>query len=478
MEQQHKRLFEDLQKSFTAFQKEIHFPKLPSDPKADDPSNVVNSVYRATFKKASWVYPVLARMENVASTVTPSGGEESSQETYVITYRAKTYPYHGLSYSYLTQRLPAIIFKEEFEGRWCRRPGINIIEEAELFFNNTSIQTFDNKFLNDYVQFFMYYDSERERNQRLGDISYLQAWSNKLPTHTTTFDIPWFYSTDESNFFPLFRCTVMDKLEHRLVLKRNFSELLSVREKATKKLVPFNSSQVTIKGYDMVPGAPCPQLPTPEMYGYYFFLTDSELEYNHCSNTVTTYPVDSVVTLTAEKLASVGDTVTIDFRLQPYATHTLLWSAENERAILEQSYSNYTTDAEDPESGYSPIKMANLTNKYGATFDLGRIHTETAMPLHHCRHVAFENGYNCYTFASRAHDFFVKPGVNLSEAKLTVKLQDMNPFCELGELPTKDRFLVRVSLIQSRQLEFVEFATNEKERTGSKTGCIRILGSD
>jgi hypothetical protein len=474
----HKRLFEEIRKSFTAFQKELHLPKSADGTGSKHPMDQVHSVYESSFKRVSWTYPAIARMENTASTVTPSGGEESSQETYVITYRAKTYPYHGLNNSYIIQRLPAIIFKDGFEGRWCRRPAVNVIESAELIFNGNSIQTFDNKFFNDYVQFYMRYDTEKERNNRLGDLPYLQNWSEKLAPHTTKFDIPWFYTADESTYFPLFRCTAMDKLEHRLVLKRNFSDLLTVRDKASKKVVPFSSGQVEIKGYDVAPGAPCPQLPAPEMYGEYFFWTDEERDFNYCNNAVTTYPVDSVVTLTADKLASVGETVTVDFHIQPYPIHTLLWSAENEKSILERSFSNYTTNAESPEEGYSPVKVATLISKQGIIFDLGRIHTESAVPFHRCRHVAFENGYNCYTFASRSHDFFVKPSVNLTDAKLVVKLQDMNPFCEIGEAPTTNRFVVRVSLVQSRQIEFLDFATSEAERTSSKTSRIKVSGEE
>lgn len=466
----YKKFFEETRKGLSSYQRSLHYPTGPKG-ESDHVDNQVQAVFYTTSKKTTWYFHHPAKLDCGIS-----GSEKNS-----VSFRARSTPHHGLLYTYLTAKLPAIKAKAGYEVRWCPNVGINIFETASLSFNDDIIQNLDHIYCDDYVQTMVPKNELESVNIGLGNIETLQKWNTVLPPHSTSFVIPWFYTLDPTAFFPLYMCGAMDRIEHNLILRRKISQLLMVRKigapDSEPSIVPFSSEYVTVGNGPQVNE---PEIPIPEMFGEYLYLTDVESNYYRCQVPRDSINIDSVHSIDSENPSTLDKTVVVNIPEISYPVHTIHWVAENTTARSSNYHSNYTTNPINHTIGHSPVEWTTLETSKGSIFkNLESYHTERVHPQRHFRATPQTPGYNSWSFGMRAHELGPKPAINMSMGKLTVRLKDTDPFLETD--PTRkacsDTFVLKVRLVYTHKLKFKSFPATEEERS-SRNAVIEIVGND
>jgi hypothetical protein len=464
-----KKLFEETRKSLTPYQHSLHYATGPKN-EDDHPDNKIHAVFYSAFRKSTWYFHHPSKIDCV----------NPGDDTTATVYRAKATPQHGLLYTYLIAKLPAIKAKPGYQVRWCPNVGLNIFKTGVLYFNDNQLQNIDSVYCDNYIQT-MISPNERETvDVGLGNVDELQNWSTSLPSYSTSFTIPWFYSLEHTSVFPLYMCGAMDRLEHNLLLRRKISQLLMIRkigDNNESTMVPFNPEYVTI---GTGPSVTEPEIPMPEMYGEYLFLTEMECNFYRCNASGRDMiNIDSVYSAEAENPSPLEKTVAITFAEIGYPVHTIHWVAENHTAMEHNYHSNYTTNPLDHTTGRSPIESSTLETSKGPIFrNLERVHTERVHPSKHFRSVPHTPGYNAWTFGMRGYDVDPKPGINMSNGKLTVKLKDTNPYLDDGDTkPPQDTYTIKVRLVYTHRLKFKSWPATEELRS-TQPAVVEIISND
>ncbi len=462
------KLFRELYSKLSEYQKDLHLPSGQTDNPLD-PENLVHSSLISTAKKTIWQGQYLIR-------VSPSVSGDRSE---VCTYVVKGAPHHGLAYSYLSLKLPAVRAKEGFEVRWCPNPVSNQVENGELIFNEVSIQTFDSVYCDMFYQTMISPRSVPSTERSLGNTSSLQSWSDTLPAYPAEVLLPWFYSKDEASFFPLYKCGSLDRLEHKIVLRRNLQELLLVRNISTGVQEPASSSNVEVSGCSLDDKLGY-VLPIPEMYGLFYFLSPEECDFNRCrepKNQV--LQVDSVYSLDSEITGKVGETLEILFSkeklLMEYPVHTVQLVLQNQNARDSSQHSNYTTNSDEHLKGYSPIDLVSLRTATGKL--LSEIPGRHLEGIHHAKHFNTTPrvpGYVSWSMGVNATSGAPRPGVPLQGGSISVRIGDPNPLLDFkSQEACVDSFRLRVRLIYTREIQFTKYPTTEEKRLEDRAS-IRI----
>jgi hypothetical protein len=467
-----KKLFEETRKGLSSYQRALHYPTGPKGD-ADHVDNQVHAVFYSTFRKTTWYFHHPAKLDCIIS-----GSEQNS-----VTFRARSTPHHGLLYTSLIAQLPSITAKDGYEVRWCPNVGINIFETASMSFNDDQIQNLDHIYCDNYVQTRIPATDLGTVNIGLGNIPTLQDWSSRLPSHSTSFIIPWFYTIDPTAFFPLYMCGAMDRVEHNLTLRRKISQLLMVRKITGSDqepiMVPFSSEYVTVGNGPQVME---PEIPIPEMFGEYLYLTEMESNYYRCQLPRDSINIDSVHCLDSENPSTLNTTVVVSIPEMRYPVHTIHWVAENTTALSYNYRSNYTTMINGSQ-GHSPIEWTTLETSKGAIFrNLASLHTERIHPSIHFRAAPHLPGYNAWTFGMRAHELGPKPAINMSLGKISVRLKSPSSSIDgmdidSNRVSSPETFVVKVRLVYTHKLKFKSYPSNDEERS-SRNAVVEIVSND
>jgi hypothetical protein len=441
-----KRLKDIVEKS--TYQKDLHYPPENNE----DGETLIRTHFLNMQRRETWSYRCNLKLDCTGDISEPTN----------VSYKVKTIPYHGLLYTVLVQKFPYIKANKGFEIRWCPNLGSNIVKSAEFKVNDSVWQTLDSEFFDDYHTKI---SKDEYLDINLGNVSELQTWSSELPSYTTMFYIPWFYSLHTSKMFPLYNCGKEDRIEHVLTLRRSLKDLLMIRSVDTGEIIPFDEACIQIENIN---------LSTPEMRGDYIMMSDMECEHNRCNiskyNT-DVFDIDNVKSIESDNTYNINSTVSVKIKDMPFPVHTIHWKATNMTAYNNNYLSNYTTCSEDHTKGESPIKWSSLSSQQGILFkNLESYICEKIVPYKNFGKIPKYAGYGCWTNAVCAADpLYPKPGIKLDEGELTFRIEDsVNP-------ESKDKYKVNVRAVYTYRITFKDYPKNEAERN-SKGIDVEISG--
>jgi hypothetical protein len=466
---EHRKCFDDLKKALNKFQESLH---LPEDEKKGEghANNHVSTVFFTQYRRTTWYYHFPEQLEF-------SGTENR------FVFRANAIP-HGLLNTNLCQTLPSIVCNQGYKARWTHNVGSNVMENGVLAFNDTLLQTLDYVSVDMNGQSVIDSSLREDREINLGNITKLTEWNTVLPSYPTIFKIPWFYALEPSSYFPLYLCGFLDRVEHRLTLRRDVANLLHVQNEDGKRVLV---DKISIKFIDGKAPTETPKMPMPVMWGDYLFLHDIECAYNRrCvskgldskSGSITDQRnvlyIDDIIAEDSDNPVRLNNTVAIKINNSKFPVHSFAWVAQNETALRGEYYSNYSTDPTDHRCGWSPFKDSTLSTGKDCIFkDFPSYMTERGCPSLHYRGMPKEPGYNFWTLAIRAHEYCPKPGIIIKDGQLSVRLKDMNAEVGLvdGQISSEDLFRVRLRMTYTKRVVFTKFPVDEHARSDTRALC-------
>jgi hypothetical protein len=369
-------------------------------------------------------------------------------EKETVTYHSKIYPFHGLHRTLLTIVTPRIKAKEGIRISFCENLFVNMIKEYRLQFNETELQSGNTLSLLTQLR-----TSEKwcAIGVEIGNSEGNQIPRNELEPIHLAISIPWSYSLDKSDYFPLQLCGSQDNLLHIIKYNLNLSDLVLMYNE--DKQIPFDMDFIESHEEMMI----------PEMEGLYTTLTQEECKYNIClgeDSRPPEYYVRNTHYLEDDNEVLYGKKVPLKFGLK--ITQPILridWGAlnvkETERdknPVIEVAYK-------------SPIYTSSLESAGGTVFrDKGSFKTERAYHL-----LSSKNYYkglstweNNVLLQEDKRKF--TPGVNMKGGKLTVNLVKSVPECE------DRKFIVFGILHYISRFKFSSYPKSQEERL--KVGAI------
>jgi len=407
--------FKEELNSLTDFQKEFHT--------TEHPKEKITSNFYQKFTKCTWYSNGLQRLKET------SDGDE-------IVYTANN-SLHFLMYSYLRDQTPTVRVKNKYIDKvkicWCHNLGINRIKKAYFREDEADYQTFENIGLDIYFQFFEE-PGAGKRNSRLqgiGNVPFLEEWTEYLPSIPINFEQPWFYSNYSYTAFPLFLKDSTSRAEHRYIF-RNYEDLLRIKIlNKNDKWIELKSSSSVMRDLSEYLDFFYPKKSrVPELWANYAYVTEPEIEFfKECANLPPYYIRDMEVCdeTNVNKFKSTGI-------LNLSCSHpclSLFWVAQNADAAAKRNFSNYTTNSESVYEGWDPIVTTSL--KYGNDFKFENMesdHFNKGSSRKSFLSAPCEPGYHGYSYAKDPRNFDAEVGVALNRlnTSLICYLDDTNPF--------------------------------------------------
>jgi len=443
--------------SLTQFQKEIHVQSNLSE-------DIISNFYRA-FIKCTWYSSIPMKLK-----CTTDGNE--------VVYSVNN-SFHLLTYSYMRFVLPPVHVKSEFKGRvriaWCHNVGTNIVTKAVFKEDDDSYQTWDNVWADIYSQFYQSNGTGKRENHNIGigNVKYLEEWSEYLPTYPINVEQPWFYSMDSALAFPIFYKNSQTRAEHRYIFKRKIVDLLRVQ------ILDKNHKwkDTTKKVHQYLDINQAATLKVPELWGRYAYVTDQEVKWYKCeeSRTFFTRDVEVCDTPNPNKYGSISE-------INLHCTNpclALFWVTENRDSTANHNYSNYTTDTQDLYRGWDPVKSTTL--KYGTTVRLDNMasdHFSIAEPRKHFPSAPSEPGYHAYSYAWDSTSFHGDIGIVFAgmDAKLQCKIANNNIFTNVEyDEKDEDEDDIAESIVEDDTAEYTDPKPEQEEASPSFTTRARLL---
>lgn len=461
-------LFKSLQRELTDFQKEIHLPE-NTELGSGHPGNRVFSEFFAQYRKSTWF---VHKPEKMPAVVEASGGDDNP----TIIFKASQ-ACHGLIYSDFCQTLPEIVCNEGYEARWIPSPGSNVIVEAQLRIDNVRIHGFDALWI-DMVNNSLIEESKVHGTEiNLGNIPELQTWSGTLPHYECSVFLPWFYSRDFTEYFPMYYCGSLNEVTHVIKFKNNLERLLMCRRTDDHRPALLQDAIARVNRLEFRPEEPfLPRTYLPEMWGEYLYLSDMECAFNRCVST----PLD---TMPRRNVVYYSDVVILDAReeshldgstsyvtiSQPDPVHMISWVAKSVGSEVSKYHSNYTTHPTDAHLGRSPLKSATLqvnADVKSKLFEsLPAWRTNRVYPLKHLACMPRSSGYNFWFMGAKSSSLYQQPGIMFTDGSLTVTF-------ETDETSTR-KYHLRVRVLVAKKFSFEDYPVTDDDRLARKT---RIVG--
>jgi hypothetical protein len=395
--------------TLTDFQKELHI--------TNNPTEEIMTVFIKTQEKTTWHSRVPMKL--------------SSNETNgVITYTANN-TFDRIEYVDLICDIPALQVKKEFKDTiricWTHNLLHNIVNTASLYKDEILITTIDTYWLDNYSQRYIKPGFREMYNVGIGNVTFLEEWSDYLPAYTLTGPQPWPIGEDMSLSFPLFLLPSTSHLTFRYRPNLDISRLLRM-QKFDPKLNIWRDIKCNFRYID---GAgTMKQIKFPELRGYYDYKSNDERDWWKCGDKQHVFYINHIINADSKNAREYGELETVDLSCGGVCK-AIHWVAENQYNMLYNNRSNYTSN-ENVYKGWCPWETYNIT--YGSS----SMRTETTISeiserldsFHHGRIPPNEAGYGFYSFSHDPMSINYEIGIVLSKvnAKLNVKLKNTDPF--------------------------------------------------
>lgn len=465
----HSILFENVRGNLNGFQKKLHKPE-DETKGCNFPGNHIYSPCYTEFRKMAWYfhYP-----EIMGSQV------KNENEDNIYIYYSKN-NVHGLISSFITQFLPSIVCNPGYKARWPPNIGSIIVSHASFYLNDDLLQEFDSGFCDHYINFLLKQEKRMMIIGNLGNIPELQNFSESLPQFTTSFYMPFFYNMDETSIFPVYYCGFLDSIEHRLVLKRLLNELLIVHDSHGNR-VRADYISINKVGNTVLTAGSEYELQLPKMYADYSYF-DLQCDYDKMSgehdNSIFIEDVKILSNPNNVVMSSKENMINILIPDSEFPVTKIFWCAQNQTSIENNYYSNYTTDSKDHNYGFSPIETVSISLDRNYIFrNIPGFIFERVKPIEQFSCVPIDPGLGGWNLSFSTQKPYPDPGIVIKNGTISLKLNDTNPYIELGKIEScKDEFNVKVYLVRKKEIKFIDYPKNERDKKNSRC-TIQIIGN-
>jgi hypothetical protein len=405
--------------SLTNFQKDIH---------SVGPKEAVISHFYRCFTKCLWYSTALMKLK---------ASIDNDETVYTVNST-----FHFLTYSYMCGTLPPVRVKNEYRKKvriaWPHNVGTNIVESASFYVDDAEYHWWDNIWADIYFQFFMDKGAGKRRahNQGIGNVKCLEEWTDYLPAYDLDVYQPWFYGACQYTAFPIFCCNSLCKIEHRYTFRRKIRQLLRMQVQMPDGTWKDTTAQMA-KYLDNSADA---QIPIPQLWGRYAYVTDAELDWFRCKEE-RYYYIRNVVACDTLNSWKYGNRPSVSFDCNNPCV-AAFWVAENVKARTAHNFSNYTTDSNDLYLGYDPIKSSTLS--YGTDAkrfsNMPSHHFNIAESRKHFKSAPSDRGYHGHSFSWNCMNYDGDIGVSLKQvrASLSCVLADTNIYLSQQPLENTD----------------------------------------
>ena len=423
------------------FQREMHRPTGKAGD-ASDPANILYSVHQRGKQKTSWY---LSSWESMVDQNVPTNPE-------MVTYKSRIYPYHSLHRSLLSTITPEIRAKEGYEIRFCDDLFINMVKEFRLTFNDTELQFGNDRFLHFSLKLREDWESV---SKEIGNRESLTSWTDHLGKEFISMYVPWCYSRDKNDAFPLSLCGHNDRLEHIIEFNLQLRDLILIRD-SDGNAVDFDMKHIEVSGNSEM-------IAIPEMEGLYTTLTSQECEHVNCTQDenkgAKEYFTESVYYIEDENETVLGKKVNLKIDSKnSFPVSSIYWGAinltesERERTLVFH-YLNQNSDE------FSPIKLSRIESSIGTVLDSKSSYkTERGYSLSQFQRIPPRPGFNLWKNSVLQSEDPRKfaPGINFSSGSVSVTLADKNG--------TDNKYLVFCLLNHQRKFVFTSYPKTQDER--------------
>jgi hypothetical protein len=294
---------------------------------------------------------------------------------------------HFLLYTNFIFNTPEIIsHNPNIEVAWTPNLLHNFVQEAELKFNDISIQEFDTVGADILIQLEPR-SGEGKRAQYLrdiGNLSQLTSFSNRLPSTRLSLHCPWSFSKKASKSIPLcLSSTTIVKMKFKI--RQNPLELIRIREK--------NRDDFHLRALECNDQVSIDEIKLPHLNGKYALVSQKEIEWHK------KIPNRELFFDTLEKYDSYDShQMTLSSN---YPVRALFPVAQNMTASAINNHSNYTTNPFNCYLGVSPI--SHYTLYYQTIKILDNVESEVFSndePYWNCSACPESPGYSAIIFPS------------------------------------------------------------------------------
>lgn len=341
--------------------------------------------------------------------------------------------FHFLLFADLCFSLPVIKVREEYVSSvriaWPHNIGTAPIVSGRLCVDDRTVCEIDRYWCDIVHQVNMEPGFRDSHKLAVGSIPALEQWTHHLPAYRTNTKAPFSYGEDLALAFPLhyFAKAKASKVEHRFVFRRAVKDLLrmQVRDTETGAWTDVKPNFSYLLGVDS-----SSQLPTPELWGTYAYVTKDEVAFHQNGGKPRTFYVKNVVAADATNPSTFGTCTDIDLRSESSCL-ALFWMAENITAARNHVFSNYTTGP-DLQRGFDPVSSTSLVYVPGdyRFKDMTSDHFSISQPRKFFLSPPSETGYHAYAFCTNPFGFNAGVGVPVTalRARLSVRIDDTDIF--------------------------------------------------
>ncbi len=427
-------------------QKEINLPKtIEESTKLNEPVDEAVSMFYYEYKKVIWYTIGLVPLNS-------DGGPEDIN--YTVDKK-----YHYLTRSYLMIKLPQLrltnLAKQKYRIRWPANLAHQIIEKAEFWVDEDAWQTGHTTWYDVNMQWFEKSGHGfRDLRQRdIGNVSYLQEFSDVLPAYNLTPEQPWFYARDSIFAFPIFKCSYMSKVMHKFKFKLDILKLIQIQDIQTEQLLNFSkgaADEITTAIFT----DPNVKISKPELWAEYSENHKKEFECQNQSS-VQKFYIDDIVHNTSENSSEFGTSVPVKLGRTIYPTKAIFWVAENLNAKEKHIFSNYTTNEDNSMKGWNPISHVSFSAKKGRKFDNLPSEHFDRKSAHHFSSAPFQHGYSAMSLCIDPDSVQIEPGIVLGNNDETMhfKLKDTNPMVSIDKSDTiRNLFTIHVFQLVTKKM--------------------------
>jgi len=425
-------------------QKELNVPKsIEESTKLNEPIDEAISMFYLEFKKVIWYTIGIVPL-------TSDGGVE--EINYTVDRK-----YHYLTRSYLMIKLPQLRLtnyaKQKYRIRWPSNLAHQIIENAEFWVDEDPWQTGHTVWYDVNMQWFEKpgHGFRDLRQRDIGNVPYLQEFSDVIPAYNLTPEQPWFYARDSIFAFPIFKCSYMSKITHKFKFNLSILKLIQIQDLETEQLLKFDES-----GADDITTAiftdPNVKIPKPELWGEYSENHKKEFE---CQNQSRKFYIDDIVHHASENSGEFGTSVSVKLGRTTYPTKAIFWVAENLNAKNKHIFSNYTTNEDNSSKGWNPISHVSFSGNKGRKFENLPIEHFDRKSAHHFPSAPFQHGYSALALCNEPDAVQIEPGVvlGINDETMHFKLKDTNPMVSIDKSDSsKNLFTIHVFQLVTKKM--------------------------
>lgn len=433
-------------RTISEIQNELHIPQTEEEE--------VTSNFHWDHSKTTWYTQIPLKMRST-----------TTDDTVIFHTNMN---FHYLIATDLCSTLPALRVKKEYQDRiricWTHNVMHNMIESAQLKFDDEVPNSFDSVWLDKYKQYFV--KTIDNYNLRIGSVACLTDWNTFLPKYNLKLPLPFYYRRDLSQALPLYMMQSM-VITHVFKPRNRIADLLRMQTRTRNgwKDIPVNIGYLDGAGNGLIPN--------PDLWGWYSLNTDSEIESEKCA-TERTYWYQDVIALDSINTVKYGQTNWVDLECK-YPCQALFWVAQNSQSKAINYYSNYSTNLEDHNRGWNPCEKISLM--YGGSPYLDNMdsdHFDGMSVYHSFQSAPTEPGYNAFSYSTDPLSLNPDIGIvfNGLKAKLLVNINNTDIFLkpvktefnideieEEGEADSLEErvqpaFNVQVRLLVTRKLTF------------------------